>query len=89
MTCWRSGKRLAIELDRTSKPQSIVKLRALRDAGCRVLWLRWNDGNHRAETLPPDVSAHWLSIADPQPLARYLDANERRKATRRRKHAAK
>jgi hypothetical protein len=32
-----SGWRLAVEVDRTHKPQSLVKLEAMRAAGCRVL----------------------------------------------------
>jgi hypothetical protein len=85
---WPKGGRLAVEVDRTNKPQSLVKLRALRDDGCRVLWLRWNEGNHHADALPLDVPSAWLSIADPQRLEEYLSRAERRRKARARKHSA-
>lgn len=80
---FRSGMRLAVEVDRTHKPQSLAKLAVMRAAGCRVLWLRWNEANVVEPTEVTDVRVHWLRIAHPVAREQY----ERRRAARKARRA--
>lgn len=78
-----SGMRLAIEVDRTHKPQSLAKLAAMREAGCRVLWLRWNEANVVEPAAVAGVRVQWLRIAHPVAREHY----DRRKAARKARRA--
>lgn len=80
-----SGWRLAVEVDRTHKPQSLAKLEAMRQAGCRVLWLRWNEANRTESTAVLGVRVHWLRIARPVALDAYKARDAKRRAARARK----
>lgn len=80
---FRSGMRLAIEVDRTHKPQSLAKLALMKAAGCRVLWLRWNEANVVEPTAVSGIRVHWLRIANPVPREAY----DRRKAARKARRA--
>lgn len=79
------GWRLAVEIDRTHKPQSLAKLAALKAQGCRVLWLRWNEANAVRGGAPADIRTHWLRIAHAVPLAQYEKRDARRRKARARK----
>jgi hypothetical protein len=80
---FRSGMRLALEVDRTHKPQSLAKLALMRETGCRVLWLRWNEANVVEPTSVTGIRMHWLRIAHPVAREDY----ERRRAARKARRA--
>lgn len=82
-----SGWRLAVEIDRTHKPQSLAKLAAMKTQGCRVLWLRWNEANVVESSRSPGIRTHWLRIAHPVPLEQYRARDVKRKAARKRKRS--
>lgn len=66
VAAWRSGERLAIEIDRGHKMASVEKLRLARADGCKVLWLRWDVRNERRGEPPEDITTHWLKISEPK-----------------------
>jgi hypothetical protein len=62
---WKTGERLAIEIDSRHKLDSAEKLRLKKADGCKVLWLRWDYHNDVIGDPPEGITTHWTKIAEP------------------------
>lgn len=55
---WRSGKRMAVEIDHEAKPRSRRKLEVLKAGGWSVAWVRWDDVQVEVDDYVPCVWVH-------------------------------